>query len=391
LKIALLTDGIWPFVIGGMQRHSYYVCKFLAKNKIHVHLYHSSRNGVKPKLESCFTDEELEYIEDHYISYPSSDKLPGHYLRTSYKYSSNIYNALLNSTPVDIIYVKGLSGWRLLKENKEGKKFPIIAINVHGYEYYQRAPSFKAKMEQYMLRPAFRFVNEEADYIFSYGANISSIIRRHIRNSENKIMEIPAGIEMEMLGQQPVKVNSSRRFVFVGRFERRKGIQELLEAVTLLDTAYTFEFHFIGNIPYHVKTPSSKLTFHGEIGDKKKMKEILSDSDVLVCPSYAEGMPNVILEGMAAGCAVIATNVGAIPVMVDNNNGWLIKEGSVSALLQALVAAVTISENELLRKKQYSYNKVIKEFMWDNIISKLISSFYKMIPDLSQIRVKANI
>ena len=40
MKIALITDGIYPYVMGGMQKHSYFLAKYLAKNKIKIDLYH---------------------------------------------------------------------------------------------------------------------------------------------------------------------------------------------------------------------------------------------------------------------------------------------------------------------------------------------------------------
>ena len=45
-KIALITDGIWPYVLGGMQKHSYYLCKYFAQNKIEVDLYHFNQSEL---------------------------------------------------------------------------------------------------------------------------------------------------------------------------------------------------------------------------------------------------------------------------------------------------------------------------------------------------------
>ena len=45
MKIALITDGIYPYVMGGMQKHSYFLAKYLAKNKIKIDLYHYIASG----------------------------------------------------------------------------------------------------------------------------------------------------------------------------------------------------------------------------------------------------------------------------------------------------------------------------------------------------------
>ena len=44
MRIALLTDGIYPYVLGGMQRHSFYLAKYFAKNKFYVDLFHFNQS-----------------------------------------------------------------------------------------------------------------------------------------------------------------------------------------------------------------------------------------------------------------------------------------------------------------------------------------------------------
>ena len=93
------------------------------------------------------------------------------------------------------------------------------------------------------------------------------------------------------------------KFVFVGRNERRKGIEELNAAIRQLKTEKLppYEIHFIGPIPREHQLTGDHIFYHGEIRDTQKIKELLRASDILICPSHSEGMPNVILEGMASG------------------------------------------------------------------------------------------
>ena len=372
--MALLTTGIWPFVIGGVQKHSYYLFRYLARAGIQVDLYHTTFNGTIPNLPEQFSKTELQYINDIYVPFPSFDKLPGKYLRASYQYSERLFEEVLKREMPDIVYSKGLSAWKMLKE-KSHPGMPPVCVNVHGYEYFQKAASLKTKMEQLMLRPAFRFVNEHADYIYSYGAPISNIIRKNIRHTEGKIIEIPAGIEREQLGEYPLYVNSVREFVFIGRYERRKGMEELLKVAERLSASHKFKIHFIGPVPENKRIKSSNFIFYGEVKDKSLINSVLQKADLLVCPSYSEGMPNVILEGMAAGCAVVASAVGAIPVMVSSANGWLIEPGSETSLEHAMREAIDVEETLLVKKKQESHIMVTRQFMWDDIATQTINSF----------------
>ena len=108
---------------------------------------------------------------------------------------------------------------------------------------------------------------------------------------------------------------------------------------------------------------------------------ILRECQVLVCASYAEGMPNVILEGMASGCAVIASDVGAVSLMVNSENGWLIEPGNFTAIKDAMLQAISSSPQELLNKRSLSLQRVRTAFIWEIIIDKTVSSFYDIIAE----------
>ncbi|WEK36529.1 MAG: glycosyltransferase family 4 protein [Candidatus Pseudobacter hemicellulosilyticus] len=362
-----------------MQKHSFYLCRYLARNGVHVDLYHTGKQKKDIDLASCFTAEELPYIHSHLMEWPPADKFPGHYVRTSHKYSEKLFRLFQQHntrTPVDLVYAKGLAGWYLLQQKAAGVALPPVFLNVHGYEYYQKAASLRMKIEHQLLRPPFLYVNQQADHIFSYGGRVSEIIRKHTGQPAAKIIEIPTGIEPEFLNEQLLTVQQPRQFVFVGRYERRKGIIELNKAILqLLKQNAPFRFHFIGNLPEKDRIQSPAITYYGVVNDKQLIKDVLQQADVLVCPSYAEGMPNVILEGMAAGCAVIASDVGAVNAQVSNANGWLVEPGSVTALQAALQTVIDLDDVSLLARKKASVQRIKDDFLWDRIILRVIDAF----------------
>lgn len=379
MRIALLTDGIWPFVIGGMQKHSYYLCKYFALRGIFVDLYYTTNNKREADLYKCFDKAEMNFIRPVFIKFPESDKLPGHYLRSSYKYSELIFRIYCQSDNVDVIYAQGLTAREFFKVKDKNLKLPPVCINVHGYEYYQKTGSLKSSLEQYILRGPFNYVNEHADYIFSYGGGITEIIKKYIKNRKGQIIEIPAGIEKEYMVGKAGKVNDPIQFVYLGRYERRKGVEELMQVIRNIERTWNFHFHFIGNIPDKYKIVSPSVTYHGILDDRHQIMDILGNSDVLICPSYAEGMPNVILEGMASGCAIIATDVGAVSLQVGPDNGWLIEPGSVAALQNAMQLVLETPGNQLQLKKSRSLDLIRQFFLMDQIIDSLISAIKKII------------
>ena len=366
-----------------MQKHSFYLCKYFARKGVYVELFHTTDNNSTIDLKTIFSKEELKYVRAWYIPKPQSDKFPGHYTRAAFKYSKNICNKLkevLEIQPdIDFIYAKGLTGWYMLK-NKSNLNLDLpIGINVHGYEYFQKTASIRHKLEQYLLIPAFTLINKKADFIFSYGGKISDIIKKNIKNSSTKIIEIPTGIESDFLVNEFRPTLGKRRFVFLGRNERRKGVFELNTAINKLSEKEDLDFHFIGDIPQKNRIESGSVFYHGVLRDRESITKILQNSDILVCPSYSEGMPNVILEGMASGCAIIASDVGAVNIQVGNENGWLIEPGSISSLEHAMLNALKISEEELNSMRLKSVAKVKEKFLWENIIEQKIDAIQKII------------
>lgn len=116
----------------------------------------------------------------------------------------------------------------------------------------------------------------------------------------------------------------TRSLFFAGHGIRTKGIYELVEACKLipnitLKLAGTIH-DSVKNELYQVSDNADWLDICGEQSFEQIIKNMLS-CDVFVLPTYTEGFPNVILESMAAGCAIVTTPVGAIPEMLEKGNG----------------------------------------------------------------------
>ena len=373
MRVALVTDGITPYVIGGMQKHSFYLARYLAKNKVYVDLVHFNSSGLDITKLECFSDEEKAYIRSIVLEFPKNPGFPGHYILSSFQYSKLAYEALKPQLDTyDFIYTKGFTGWKLINEKyKHNISCAPIGVKFHGYEMFQIPPDFKTKLQHYLLRPFVKKLSLRADLVFSYGGKITEIIRS-LGVRPEKIAEIPSGVEKEMISSSvATHPGNSVRFIFMGRYERRKGVPELNEALkNLLAENALFQFDFIGPIPQESRLQHPSVRYHGELRNFHDIRTILQQSDILVCPSWSEGFPNVILEGMANGLAIIATDVGAVSAMLNSQNGWLIKPGDVHELQKTLKMAIG-SQDTLANKKARSLERIHSEFNWDRIFEKL--------------------
>ena len=93
---------------------------------------------------------------------------------------------------------------------------------------------------------------------------------------------------------------------------------------------------------------------------------------MLLCPSYSEGMPNVILEAMSRGLIIIATDVGAVNVLVSSKNGILIKNPKHENILVAMKTLLKADNETLLKMKKFSVNMVKSSFTWEKVVNYLI-------------------
>lgn len=376
LHIAILTDGITPYVTGGMQRHSYHLVKNLLNEGVRITLFHCVYDGqVLPDEEEVITTigAKKGHLKVYGFQFPKGDRLPGHYIRASKKYAKLIATKVLPTIDdIDFIYTKGFTGWELLKLKRRGKKLPKISVKFHGYEMYQPTDDWKEKLKHFMLRPPVKWNNIHADYVFSYGGEISSIIQS-LGVPTNKIIDICSGITDDWVRSEIEIKKDKRSFLFIGRNERRKGIQDLLQEAEIIKKL-PLDFHWVGPIPQTLQIKSDNCIYHGEIKDAQQIKEILDQCDVLVTPSHAEGMPNVILEGMSRGLAVIATEVGAVPMMVSEDNGVLIPPFDQKALREAIQHMAVIDDEKLKEKQKNSLTLVREKFLWSSIATRYIEA-----------------
>jgi teichuronic acid biosynthesis glycosyltransferase TuaC len=130
--------------------------------------------------------------------------------------------------------------------------------------------------------------------------------------------------------------------LFVGSLIPEKGVRELADAV--LQLGDPFMAVFVGAGPfaeYRSRDPRApgRLDYRGE-RPHADVARYLSAADVLVLPSYGEGLPTVLVEAGSMGVPVIASAVGGIPELLGNDRGKLLSDVSVASIAAALESFV---------------------------------------------------
>ena len=122
---------------------------------------------------------------------------------------------------------------------------------------------------------------------------------------------------------------------------RRKGIEEVVEAMRRLDTSgCPARFHLVAMTPSLVdRVEALHLNnTHAVEGPAEhgRVLELMRRADVFLLPSHGEGFPNSLVEAMAAGMASVVTAVGAVPEMVADGGALVIPVGDAGALRAAI-------------------------------------------------------
>lgn len=193
------------------------------------------------------------------------------------------------------------------------------------------------------------------------------------------------GIDMERLSpaiQDPAIHQDA--FVTLGRLGQRKGTYDLVEAVDIArKTVPNIKCYLAGDGDVEKvkelvieKNLENNIDVVGWANFDKKL-ELLKSVSTVVLPSYNEGLPMSILEGMACGKAIISTTVGAIPEVISEENGFLVPAGDPEALS---VAMIKCCMNETLMKSfsEKNRNKVKEKYSMEYMHKKLANLYHKL-------------
>lgn len=191
---------------------------------------------------------------------------------------------------------------------------------------------------------------------------------------------IPNGVDIDFFVRAP-KRNKRTSFLFVGRFREQKNLFFLLEHMDAVARRVKndFEIHLVGDGPLasELKQYADTLKIRDRIYwhawcDKEELKQHYQNADCILNPSLYEGMPNVLLEAMACGLPVIASNVaGNETVVRHGETGFLFDLSRPDDFIKAVV--------QVLKDKNLAYTMgqkgkacVEKAFSWNTVANKYI-------------------
>lgn len=292
----------------------------------------------------------------------------------------------LKSNRPDVVHIhmsyKG-SFTRKFQIHKLCKKYGIPdVIHLHGSEFkkwYDKSDDKKKEKIRTLMKECSTFI--------VLGEKWNKVIKEIEPMTNTLVVSNTVHVpESTVHWDEPFKI------LFMGVLIQRKGVADLLKAAKLLkDEKKAENVKFIiagsGAEEESLKNMSKELGLDNCVNfvgwaDGEQKKNLYETCQMLVLPSYNEGLPMSILEAMSYGMPIVSTNVGDISsAVIDGENGYLIEPGNVEALADAL-AMVAGNKTVWERFSHNSKNTIIEKFnektyfedlllLWNRVVNKM--------------------
>ncbi len=267
------------------------------------------------------------------------------------------------------------------------KKVPYI-ISLRGSDVPGYSERFKFIYK--ILTPVIVRIWREAAAVVANSAQFKALAKKSA--PQQKIKIITNGIDAEEFSFRNIDSRRDKfKIICVTRLTPRKGINYIIEAVELLKKrGLEVELEIIGNgnaekdLQEIVKRKklSDRMKFLGRV-EHSRLPEYYRNANVYVSASLNEGMSNTMLEALASGLPIIATETGGTEEMVkDGQNGFVIEMKSAEDIADKVE---TISRDFELEKKMSEHSRRLAEEMsWENIAREYFKLYKRVVKNDTQ-------
>ena len=252
-----------------------------------------------------------------------------------------------------------------------------------GYNFADTGKSFAKSITQTLLKYSLKF-NRNLKIIFQNEDDLQELRSRNIIDGRSETYVVNgSGVDLSFYQYSEPNINPVR-FLLISRLIKAKGVEEFLEAAKIIHQKYPeVRFSVVGSFDdkqidsinhdlFKEITTSNFIDFTGWVED---VRPFIEESSVVVLPSYREGTPRSILEGMSMGRAVITTDTAGCRQTVNSNpeltNGRLIKVKSSADIVSAMEYFI-LNPKEIIRlglngrayaEEKYDVDKVNKDML----------------------------
>jgi len=244
----------------------------------------------------------------------------------------------------------------------------------------------RSTMDRLLLRTCLGLSNR----VVSVSQNMRNWLAEHFNQYSDKLALIENGVDEAFLvvGAQRNHGNPPRaiHLITVGSLIPRKGVDQILRALARLGGAQS-TLNVVGTGPEEQSLRematslglAGRVTFTGRV-EPGEVPALLAEADVFVLASHSEGRPNVVLEAMAAGLPVIASDIPGVSEIVEHGHtGLLFDDGDMVQLARCIE---TLSVDQALQRRlgEEGRNRIVsKGLTWPNCARKYVEVYRELL------------
>lgn len=266
---------------------------------------------------------------------------------------------------------------------------PVVFTTAHNSIFYEDWPLWK----KVIFALAEHLLGRHTDRIITVSEALRQELLRKEILSQSRIVTIYNGIKTERYnspGERETILKSlglppdEQVVGTVARLASQKGIIFFLRAASMLVRDYKVNFVIVGGGPLRqqLKLEAASMGLNQRVvftGERRDVPSILHAFNVFVLPSLTEGFPLAILEAMAAARPVVATRVGGIPEIVQDNNTGLLVEPSDSTGLALAIATLLADRQKAVAMGQAGQARVNEKFTSTNMVFRVEEEYKKVL------------
>lgn len=268
-----------------------------------------------------------------------------------------------------------------------GIKSVVNAISGFGYNFTGGRKSLLQKTVLSMIQ--FAFKSKDFKFILQNPDDKKQLESFSIVNNENIFIIKGSGVDLDEYAYSTEPESDKVKLLFPARVLYDKGISEFIKAAkecrselkgkAIFTIAGNCDSENLANMPESVLNSLLEDDYIEWIGFQKNIFKTMTDSHIIILPSYREGLPKSLIEACAVGRPIISTDVpGCRECVINNENGYLVPARDSKQLADKI--RILVNDKSLrLSMGRKSRELAVKEFSIDNVIEKTVSIYNKIL------------
>ncbi len=373
LKIVQVTPFFGSRSYGGTERYVSNLSTELANRGHHIDVF-TTKNSTKVPYQSYYKNMTVHRFYSPWNVFGINP-------------ACFMFHKMLQLKDIDVFHVHSYIYFTTIQAalTKLLKRTPLL-LHIHGGV---GRPPYKTGFLKEFAKLFYdytlgKFVLSQADIIASVSLQDSKLLEKTIHSNLNRIIIVNNAINPEDFPEISPVLQKEIVISYVGDLEPWKGIPYYSKVINrVLKQTENISFWFVGDGSLYSALKDKfekekRVKLFGAV-DYNEIPKILEKTHILVQPSFWEGSPTTIIEAMAMGIPVVASNIGDIPRLLNSGGDGILFEAGDEDQLEEIILNAAKNYDELVDTARKARSKIRKDFAFRNVTNQIEDLYYKLV------------